>query len=94
MKSGEIPFIPSDEFDTACERDFALTEIELYADEFDSSQNTMPRHGAESFLLAVEQSRILTVEGEKLLFKRLNFLRFRANALQATAKFQRKTKKA
>ena len=33
---------------------------------------------------AIDESRLLTFEGEQFLFKRLNFLRFRANALQVT----------
>ena len=33
---------------------------------------------------AIEESRILTFEGEQFLFKRLNFLRFRANAIRIT----------
>jgi RNA polymerase sigma factor (sigma-70 family) len=89
----KIEFIPSDEFESASEQDFAEIEGDLYADDEPGDRSAT---SAESFLLAVEQSRLLSVEGERFLFKRLNFLRFRASALQATAtgkRMARKTKK-
>ncbi len=77
----EIAYIPNEDFDTASEQDFAEIDGQLYADEEESGRS---RRDAEAFLMAIEASRLLTVEGERFLFKRLNFLRFRANALQAS----------
>ena len=92
MNREKIAYIPSDEFDSACEQDFAEIDGELYAAE-DVPVSPSDTAGTESFLVAVAQSRILTVQGEQFLFKRLNFLRFRANALQATLKGNRKASK-
>lgn len=64
--------------------------MELYAEE----NGDESIEDAELLALAVEQLRILSAEGERFLFKRLNFLRFRASALQATqssGKCNRKT---
>lgn len=95
MAGDKIAYIPSDEFASASETDFAEIAGELYTDE-DLPSDPRTATSAESFLFAVEQSRLLSVEGERFLFKRLNFLRFRASALQATAggkKTSRKTQK-
>ena len=89
----ETEYIPNDDFDSATELDFAEIDFELYTDEDVSPRASTKRSVTESFLIAVEQSRILTVEGERFLFKRLNFLKFRASALQATSKKGRKSKK-
>ncbi|MCA9187469.1 MAG: sigma-70 family RNA polymerase sigma factor [Pirellulaceae bacterium] len=92
MRPEKIAFIPNEEFDSATEQDFAEIDIELYADEDGAFGPTLGRSMAETFLIAVEQSRLLTAEGEQFLFRRLNFLRFRASALQATLTRGRKSK--
>lgn len=86
-----IEFIPNDDFDSITEAELDRLDVELYADEDDPKLTGHPT--AESFLIAVAQSRLLTPEGEQFLFKRLNFLRFRASALQATARGGRKSRK-
>lgn len=88
----QIDFIPNDDFESAQEQDFQEIDVQLYTDE-DRPEPLDGKRAAESFLSAVEQSRLLTFEGEQFLFKRLNFLRFRANALQATLKNKRRPKK-
>jgi RNA polymerase primary sigma factor len=93
LSDQEIAFIPNDDFVSTTEQDFAELDVQLYAEEDDRPDPRDPRTAAESFLMTVEQSRILTKEGEQFLFKRLNFLRFRANALQATLQNKRKAKK-
>lgn len=93
MVQPKIDYIPNAEFDSATEQDFAEIDFELYADEDELPRPALERSTAESFLLAVEQSRLLTSEGEQFLFKRLNFLRFRASAFQASSKSGRKSKK-
>ena len=90
--SSNINFISNDEFESLSEQDFKEIDVQLYADE-DRSTQFGGTHLVESFLSAVEQSRLLTFEGEQFLFKRLNFLRFRANALQSTQKNKRRSKK-
>ncbi len=92
----EIPFIPNEDFASTCEQDFADIDVQLYLSEDDRPASSDSRSVAESFLISVEQSRILTFDGEQFLFKRLNFLRFRANALliaHQTRKQSRTTKK-
>jgi len=72
--------------------DFEAIDVELYTEE-DHPLPRDPKVATVSFLSAVEQCRLLTFEGEQFLFKRLNFLRFRASALQSTLKNRRNTKK-
>ncbi|MCA9128219.1 MAG: sigma-70 family RNA polymerase sigma factor [Planctomycetales bacterium] len=88
----KIGFIPNDDFVSACEQDFADIDCQLYADDGQILDQRTSDSIANSFLVAVSQSRILTAEGEVFLFKRLNFLRFRANALKATLKSGRSSK--
>ncbi|TWT34553.1 sigma-70 family RNA polymerase sigma factor [Blastopirellula retiformator] len=92
MSNPEIKFIPNDEFESTTEMDFEAIDVELYAAE-DRPPGDNPKVAVSSLLCAVEQSRLLTFEGEQFLFKRLNFLRFRASALQSTLKNRRNTKK-
>ncbi len=93
MNRPKISFVSNDEFDSVCEEDFAEIDVQLYAEEYDQPSPRDSRPAAEAFLLTIEQSRVLTREGEQHLFKRLNFLRFRASALQATLQNQRVPKK-
>jgi RNA polymerase primary sigma factor len=93
MDRPKISFIPNDDFDSVCEADFTEIDVQLYAEEDDQPASRDSGSVAEAFLLTIEQSRILTREGEQHLFKRLNFLRFRANALQATLRSQRAARK-
>ena len=86
MSDQKISFIPNDDFASACEQDFAEIDVQLYLEEDDRCVSGDIRSTAESFLMSVQESRILTVEGEQFLFKRLNFLRFRANALRVANK--------
>ena len=88
-----IQYIPNESFEAATEQDFAEIDCQLYIDEDDSPVGQAANSPAEAFLLAVDHSRVLTVEGERFLFKRLNFLRFRAGALQATLTGSRREKK-
>lgn len=92
MVDSEIPFVDHEDFESVTERDFQQIDFDLYAEE-DGRPTRNRVHASENFLAAVEESRILTIEGEQFLFKRLNFLRFRANALQATVRTQRRPKK-
>lgn len=91
MPDSKINFVPNDDFQSTTEQDLAALDVELYSAE-DRPLARDPKLLAESFLCVVEQSRLLTFEGEQFLFKRLNFLRFRASALQATLKNKRNTK--
>ncbi|MFY9254278.1 MAG: sigma-70 family RNA polymerase sigma factor [Fuerstiella sp.] len=84
MNEPEIKFIPNEAFDSTTELDFEAMDIELYAAEEGRSGPVDRSEAATTFIQAIEESRILTFEGEQFLFKRLNFLRFRANALQST----------
>ncbi len=84
LVDSDIRFIPNDEFQSATEDDFDAIDVDLYSAEDDRPQSVEPKQAAETFLTAVDQSRLLTFEGEQFLFKRLNFLRFRANAIQVT----------
>jgi RNA polymerase primary sigma factor len=86
----KISYIPSSELESANEIDFsevASPDLYVEADEVSLGGDS------ETFLLTVDQSRILTAEGEQFLFKRLNFLRFKANALQATLDSKKPSKK-
>lgn len=78
----EIQFIPNDSFAETKEADLKDLNIEMYRDE-DAVSGTLDSDSvATSLLSALQQSRLLTFEGEQLLFKKLNFLRFRANAIR------------
>ena len=81
--SEPVNFIPNEDFESATEEDFRQLDIELYAAE-EGRPEHHGREAAVSFMQAIEESRLLTFEGEQFLFKRLNFLRFRANAIQVT----------
>ncbi|MGI9454986.1 MAG: sigma factor, partial [Aeoliella sp.] len=89
LANSRIEYVPNDEFVSVTEHDFAEIDFQLYRDE-DQPGPLQGRQLAESFLTAVEQSRLLTFEGEQFLFKRLNFLRFRACALQSALKNKRR----
>ena len=89
LSDQDIKFVPNDDFESAREQDFEEIDFQLYTDE-DRPELLQGKRLAESFLTAVEQSRLLTFEGEQFLFKRLNFLRFRASALQSTLKGKRR----
>lgn len=93
LSQQEIRFIPNDSFGSATEQDFVEIDVQLYMAEDDRPDGQDRRTTAEAFLMTVQQSRILTKEGEQFLFKRLNFLRFRANALQSTLRNRRTAKK-
>ncbi|MCA9212721.1 MAG: sigma-70 family RNA polymerase sigma factor [Planctomycetales bacterium] len=93
LKRKPIEYIPNDDFDSTSEKDFEQIDFELYANEELSYESCDPAAAAESFVAALQQSRLLTAEGEQFLFKRLNFLRFRASALQATLQGRRRQKK-
>jgi RNA polymerase primary sigma factor len=84
LNKPEIKFIPNEAFDSTTEVDFEAVDVELYAAEEGRSGPVDRNEAATTFIQAIEESRILTFEGEQFLFKRLNFLRFRANALQST----------
>lgn len=88
-----IDFIPNDDFDGTDEADLQNIEAELYAVE-EQSPGAIGADSVDASLLApLQQSRLLTFEGEQFLFKRLNFLRFRARAIQTTLNPGRSSRK-
>ena len=88
-----ISYIPNDDFDATDEADLQDIEADLYTVE-ELSPGAMDADGVAASLLApLQQSRLLTFEGEQFLFKRLNFLRFRARAIQAALDPKRPAKK-
>ena len=89
----EIRFIPNDDFRTASEDEFAQIDEDLYVTEEERNRLPGVEKSAQTFHSAVDASRLLTFEGEQLLFKRLNFLRFRANAIQVSLPERRPPKK-
>ena len=88
-----IDFIPNEDFEGTLEAEVQEIEAELYAEEEQSPGSLYSDHVAASLLAPLQDSRLLTFEGEQFLFKRLNFLRFRANAIQATLNSKRPAKK-
>jgi len=93
LVDSDIRFIPNAEFQSATEDDFDAIDTDLYSAEDGRWESVDPEQAAETFLAAVDQSRLLTFEGEQFLFKRLNFLRFRANAIQVTLPERRPPRK-
>jgi RNA polymerase primary sigma factor len=89
----EIQFIPNESFNATTENDLLDVDVELYKPEETATATLDPDSVASSLLTALQQSRLLTFEGEQLLFKRLNFLRFRANAIQVSMNQKRPSKK-
>lgn len=88
-----IEFIPNESFEGTTEDGLREADVQLYRAEEPASGSLDPESAAGSILLALQESRLLTFEGEQLLFKRLNFLRFRANAIQVSASPKRPSKK-
>ena len=89
----EIPFIPNESFETTTENDLLNVDVDLYKTEQTTAGALDPDSVASSLLTALQHSRLLTFEGEQLLFKRLNFLRFRANAIQMSINPKRPSKR-
>ena len=89
----EIDFIPNETFECTTEKDLRDVDVEHYKDEEPIAGTLNSVNFAASLLSAVRQSRLLTFDGEQLLFKRLNFLRFRANAIRLTLNPKRPAKK-
>ena len=88
-----IDFIPNEGFEGTLEAEVQEIEAELYAEEEQTPGSLNTDHVDASLLAPLQDSRLLTFEGEQFLFKRLNFLRFRANAIQATLNSKRPAKK-
>lgn len=78
-----IKFIPNDGFDDTVESDFQDIDFELYVVEEQAPASLDASRVEASLLNPLQESHLLTFDGEQLLFKQLNFLRFRANAIQA-----------
>ena len=93
LASKTISFIPNESFETTTERDLRRGDVELYREEESGAGSLDPESVASSLLTALQQSRRLTFEGEQLLFKRLNFLRFRASAIQNSVNPKRPSKR-
>ena len=93
LASTAISFISNESFETTAEQDLRQVDIKLYREERSASGSLDPDSVASSLLTALQQSRLLTFEGEQLLFKRLNFLRFRANAIQVSVNPKRPSKR-
>jgi len=88
-----IGFIHSDEFNETSEADFEKLDFELYVVE-EQAPGSLDSGRIEASLLApLQESHLLTFEGEQLLFKQLNFLRFRASAIQAGLASKRPSRK-
>jgi RNA polymerase primary sigma factor len=83
LQGRSIYFIPNGDFDDTLESDFDDIEFELYTVEEQAPGSLDPNRVEASILAPLQESRLLTFEGEQLLFKQLNFLRFRASAIQA-----------
>jgi len=79
-----IEFIPNESFHGTTEADLPAESVEFYEQEDETPGSLNPDSMAASLLSALQSSRLLTFEGEQLLFRQLNFLRFRAHAIQAT----------
>jgi RNA polymerase primary sigma factor len=88
-----IDFIPNGDFDDTLESDFDDIAFEFYVEEVQAPGSLDPNRVEASLLAPLRESRLLTFEGEQLLFKQLNFLRFRASAIQATLHPKRPAKK-
>lgn len=89
----EIGFIPNESFEHITENDLNGIDTELYREEKPSEGSLNSENLAGSLQSAVRQGQLLTFDGEQLLFKRLNFLRFRANAIRVTLNPERPAKK-
>lgn len=88
-----IEFIPNEFFEETAENEVQEFDAELYAVEEQSPGSLDADNVAASLLAPLQQSRLLTFEGEQFLFKRLNYLRFRASAIQATLSPKRPARK-
>ena len=79
-----VSFIHNSSFESTAESDLDQADLDLYVDE-ESPTGLLDASSASSSLLkSLKSSRLLTFEGEQLLFKKLNFLRFRASAIQVS----------
>lgn len=89
----QIRYIPNESFSSTTESDLEAIDVELFAVEDREPGSLDPGQVAASLLSALQQSQLLTFEGEQFLFKRLNFLRFRASAIQAGMDSKRPARK-
>ena len=93
LPASPIKFIPNDGFDDTVESDFEDIDFELYVAEEQAPASLDASRVEASLLNPLQESHLLTFEGEQLLFKQLNFLRFRANAIQAGLNLKRPSTK-
>jgi RNA polymerase primary sigma factor len=93
LAASKIAFIGNETFEATTERDLREADVELYRDEEIASGAYAPDSAESPLVSSLRESRLLTFEGEQLLFKRLNFLRFRANAIQMTLDSQKPARK-
>ncbi|NQV27487.1 MAG: sigma-70 family RNA polymerase sigma factor [Rhodopirellula sp.] len=92
LTSIEISFIPNESFGVTTEDELLDESVELYRDDETESGSLDPDSVAGSLLIALQRSRLLTFDGEQLLFKRFNYLKFRANAIQVSLNRKRPAK--
>lgn len=80
----EIAFIHTREFETASDSAMrCLPNLELF--QIEAPISGMSKDVASATVLsALQQSRLLTPEAERLLFRKMNYLKFRANALRSS----------
>lgn len=88
-----IRFIPNDDFPTITERELDQLDVVMYEREEQTSPSTLGESVSTSLKAALEQSRLLTFQGEQHLFKRLNFFRFQAGEVQKTLSRRRPAEK-
>ena len=90
LAAKEIAFIANESFGST---EPLEADMVLYDDEETSYGSLDSEATASSLMSTLRQSQLLTFEGEQLLFKRLNFLRFRANAIRMTLDVAKPAKK-
>jgi RNA polymerase primary sigma factor len=89
LTTSEIAFIANETFEATIDLDLSEVDVRLYQnEEMDSAENA-----SNAPISSLHESRLLTFEGEQLQFKRLNFLKFRANAILLTLNPQKPNQK-
>ena len=88
-----IQYINSDEFADGDDGLLQPPDGSLFREEDEPKRRLNSEYVAESLRAALDQSKLLTPEGERFLFRQLNFLRFRAKAVQSTLSTKRPQKK-
>lgn len=90
---GKVPFVYHPDFATSTPADFPAPPQGLYRTELDDPPISGEPQTDASLLKGLQQGRLLTAEGERYLFRRMNWLKYRAQVLSESLHPSRPSRK-